>query len=158
MSGLAGTMPATLCVFRHGGADYAIDVALAGEVVPMQAPTPVPRCPDGVLGLINLRGQPLAVVDPAALLGLPAHADSGGLRHLLVIRTDVRLAGLPIQSCEGIFAAAPNGFRAPAPVGKPTWVAGFQSFPNRPGLVATIIDGQDLLARLASLRFHRHAH
>jgi purine-binding chemotaxis protein CheW len=142
---------ATICVIRIGDACLAIDVALVGEVVPLERITPLPRCPAQVVGLTELRGQPLAVVDLAQLLELPAPAQTQ--RQLLVLRTDVRLAGLPIDGCEGILAAAPGEFRHATRHAEPSWVAGFQGFKARPDLLATIIDSTDLLARLSRLRF-----
>ena len=143
----------TLCVVRRGDACLAVEVALVGEVVPLTTVVPLARCPAAVLGLTELRGQPLAVVDVAQLLGLPRPAAGDPpARHLLVLRTGVRLAGLPIDHCDGVLTADPEGFRQVSRHGEPSWVAGFQAFPSR-GLLATVIASADLLARLGRLRF-----
>lgn len=59
------------------------------EVLPAARPTPLPGAPDSVIGVLNVRGEPVVVVDGAACLGHP----SGGMRasHRLVV---VRAAGL----------------------------------------------------------------
>jgi chemotaxis signal transduction protein len=60
------------CTFTLGGHRFAVDVADAREVVVFDAMTPVPLAPSFVLGLANLRGTVMPVVDLAPLLGLPA--------------------------------------------------------------------------------------
>ena len=140
----------SLCVFSHHGSRYALDVALVGEVLDTGNITPLPRCPLAVLGLVSLRGRPLAVVDSARLLDLPAHLDGPGGR-LLVIRTPARLAGLTVDHCDGVLAADPARFSAANRLIEPPWVAGFQRFPGLP--TATVINGPELVARLDHLRF-----
>lgn len=50
---------------------YALELARVREVVADPAPAPLPTSPAAVLGLFNLRGQVLPVLDTAVLLGLP---------------------------------------------------------------------------------------
>ncbi|GDY11804.1 hypothetical protein LBMAG53_06820 [Planctomycetota bacterium] len=143
----------TRCVVRHGDSCLAVDAVLVGEIVPLAAITRLARCPAAVLGLTDLRGQPLPVVDLGQLLEFSSPAATGSpARQLLVLRTEVRLAGLPIDRCEGVLAADPADYRQSSRHGEPSWVAGFQAFPSR-GLLATVIDSADLLARLGRLRF-----
>ena len=49
---------------------YALELAWVREVVIDPAPAPLPTTPATVIGLFNLRGQVLPVLDTAALLGL----------------------------------------------------------------------------------------
>ena len=65
------------CAFTLGGHRFAVDVAEAREVVVFEAMTPVPLAPSFVLGMANLRGTVMPVVDLAPLLGLPARAATG---------------------------------------------------------------------------------
>ena len=59
------------CAFTLDGRRFAVDVADAREVVVLEAITPLPLAPPFVLGLANLRGTVMPVVDVAPLLGLP---------------------------------------------------------------------------------------
>src|SRR5918997_3595908 len=53
------------------GADrYALELIDVREVVPEPLLTPLPDAPPGVLGLVNVRGDVVPVLDTAALLGL----------------------------------------------------------------------------------------
>jgi len=147
----------TCCVFRLHDTSFALDVALAGEVIEAQTPRALPRCPDAVLGLVNLRGQAVAAVDLAAVLELPAPPASSPVRQMLVLRTHVRLVALPIHGFDGVLSAEAAGFRSANHGAEASYIAGFQTFPSKPGLVATVLDSADLLARLDRLRFQRSA-
>ncbi|HTF88608.1 MAG TPA: chemotaxis protein CheW [Planctomycetota bacterium] len=61
---------AQYCSFRLGAAEYALDVADVQEVLRGLEWSPVPLAPASVIGLMNLRGQIVTVVDLAKLLGL----------------------------------------------------------------------------------------
>src|SRR5687768_6740409 len=65
-----------LCAFWLGEHCYGLQTALVGEVVTVEALTPVPLAPAPVRGLFNLRGAPVALVDLAQVLELP-DASSG---------------------------------------------------------------------------------
>ncbi|TXG98045.1 MAG: chemotaxis protein CheW [Nevskiaceae bacterium] len=62
--------------FWLGGQSYGIDILQVQEVLARAEIEPVPRAPADVLGVINLRGSIVTVVDLRARLGLPA-ADGG---------------------------------------------------------------------------------
>jgi chemotaxis signal transduction protein len=71
-SGGRGARPFELgvCVFHIGAERYGLDVALVGEVVAVDHVIAVPGAPAGVLGLFNLRGTPVALLDLSRVLGL----------------------------------------------------------------------------------------
>jgi purine-binding chemotaxis protein CheW len=79
--------------FRVGAESYAVPVAHVLEVAEVGVLTPVPGAPPAVLGVRNLRGQVLPVIDLAAVFGAhrtqPAAklvvADKGGRRAGLAI-------------------------------------------------------------------------
>jgi chemotaxis signal transduction protein len=59
------------CVFVLGGAPFAVDVRGAREVVILDTFTRVPGAPDVLVGVANLRGTVLPIVEARPLLGLP---------------------------------------------------------------------------------------
>ena len=61
-----------LCTFLVDDLHLGIDVTDVQEVIRFQQMTAVPLAPEVVLGLINLRGQIVTVLDLRAMLGLPA--------------------------------------------------------------------------------------
>jgi purine-binding chemotaxis protein CheW len=104
-------------IFRLGEARYALPLEAVLEMTDMPAVTPVPFVPDWVLGVTNLRGDILAVLDLAELCALPANAGGrrgGSKGRLLVTRNDSGnvQAGLLVDGVDGI-AAIPSGELAP---------------------------------------------
>ncbi|MGE5371886.1 MAG: chemotaxis protein CheW [Solirubrobacterales bacterium] len=50
-------------VFRLGSEEYAIDIGKVQEIIRMPEITALPQTPDYVLGVVNLRGNIIPVVD-----------------------------------------------------------------------------------------------
>lgn len=57
--------------FEFSGERYALDIALAREIVEMVPITPVPRAPPHIAGIINLRGEITTVLNLSTILGIP---------------------------------------------------------------------------------------
>jgi purine-binding chemotaxis protein CheW len=78
-------------VLPIGDDRYAVDLTDVREVVPDPALTPLPGAPPAVLGVVNLRGELVPVLDTATLLGV------GRLERVAfvaVAEADEGLAGL----------------------------------------------------------------
>lgn len=88
---------------RVAGEHYALPVDAVLEVAEIGDVTPVPGAPPAVLGVRNLRGQLVTVVDLATLFGLEA----GGLPERIVVAEDGdRRAGLAVDSIPEVEAFA----------------------------------------------------
>jgi len=147
------------CAFWLGEHCYGLDIALVGEVVEIDALAPVPLAPAPVRGLFNLRGTPVALVDPSKMLALPEppmtdEPRPGRPLSALVLRTDTLLIGLLIRRMEmvitrgkGIFSAA-EATDAEHPV-----VAGFLELAERGGLTVTVLDTDAVLAHVERLKY-----
>jgi purine-binding chemotaxis protein CheW len=55
-----------------GGKPFAFPVTAVREVVQMIEPTPMPAWPDAALGIIDIRGELLPLVDVSEVLNRPA--------------------------------------------------------------------------------------
>jgi purine-binding chemotaxis protein CheW len=77
---------------------YALPVADVLEVAELGDVTPVPGAGPAVLGVRNLRGQVLPVVDLAKLIGLPASQPC----RMVVAEHGDRKAGLAVDSVDGV--------------------------------------------------------
>jgi len=58
--------------FRLGAESFAVDVAKVREVLDLNEITRVPQTPDYMLGVINLRGRVVPVIDLRLRFGLPS--------------------------------------------------------------------------------------
>ncbi len=70
--------------FQLGEAAFGIEARLVQEVVKVGDITPVHNAPEEVVGIRNLRGRIVTVVDLAAALGLGAVAQAAESRLLIV--------------------------------------------------------------------------
>lgn len=52
-------------VFRVGQEDFALPIEQVNSIIRYEPPTPVPRAPEAVLGVINMRGSVIPVIDLA---------------------------------------------------------------------------------------------
>jgi purine-binding chemotaxis protein CheW len=57
--------------FRVGNEDFAVPLLLVREVISIPDTTPIPRSPDHFVGLMNLRGKVISIVDLRKKLKLP---------------------------------------------------------------------------------------
>jgi purine-binding chemotaxis protein CheW len=89
------------CVVLLGGRPFAVDVTDAQEVVVLRTTTPVPGAPPTVLGVMNLRGSIMPIVEARPLLGLPMHTRSD---RALVLADGDRRAAVVIEGVLGLAA------------------------------------------------------
>ncbi|MBO4355125.1 MAG: purine-binding chemotaxis protein CheW [Methanomicrobium sp.] len=57
--------------FEISGVNYALDIQMTREIVEMMPITPVPRAPEYIAGIINLRGEITNILSLNYLMGLP---------------------------------------------------------------------------------------
>ena len=65
---------------------YAVETTFVREVCPMKEITPVPCTPPFILGVINVRGQIITVIDIKKFFDLP-HQDFTRLNKVLIVKT-----------------------------------------------------------------------
>ena len=76
---------------------YGINVMQVQEVLPMSEIAPVPGAPPYVLGIINLRGNVVTVVDTRMRFGLsPRETDDDS--RIVVVETGSQVAGILVDS------------------------------------------------------------
>ena len=90
-------------VFRVSAERFALPLEAVREVVLPQPPfARVPRVSEAVPGVMNLRGRVLAVVDLAALVGLPAQRLREGSGQVLILDQGKRALGILIGGVQGV--------------------------------------------------------
>ena len=84
---------------RVANEDYALPVNEVLEVCELGEVTPVPGAPTAVMGLSNLRGNVMAVLDLATILRLPGQPDPD---RIVVAAHGGRRAALAVDSIVGV--------------------------------------------------------
>lgn len=77
-----GQQAAHVVEFNLGSESCAIDIDVVDGIVEMKQITRVPRAPTAVDGVIDLRGETTAVIDPKAFLSV---GESSGAENILVL-------------------------------------------------------------------------
>ena len=99
--------------FRVGGQEFCIEVLSVREIRGWTPATPVPNAPSYVLGVVNLRGTVLPVLDLGARLGLPAATPAA--RHVIIVAwIGERLVGLLVDAVSDIVSVG-SGMLQPLP-------------------------------------------
>ncbi|MBI5523611.1 MAG: purine-binding chemotaxis protein CheW [Desulfarculus sp.] len=70
-SSLAERISGKYLTFDLAEEEYGLEILRVREIIGMMEITPVPRTPDYVLGVINLRGKVIPVIDLRLKFGLP---------------------------------------------------------------------------------------
>jgi chemotaxis signal transduction protein len=101
-SAVAETTPALrACLFTVSGSRLAVDVRSAREVALFDELTTVPRAPRHLVGVANLRGTVVPIVDVGPLLGRPALRSSRSVRTL-VLRDGPLVAAMVVEAVLGL--------------------------------------------------------
>lgn len=96
-----------LVSFRVGQQDYCVDIMTVREIRGWTPATVLPHAPAYVMGVINLRGAVVPIVDLAARLGLGSLAPS--TRHVIIIAViDGQTVGLLVDAVSDILGVAPD--------------------------------------------------
>ncbi len=83
--------------FRLDSEKYGINVMQVQEVLRMTDIAPVPGAPDYVLGIINLRGNVVTVIDTRLRFGLPEQEADDATR-IVIIEADNQVVGILVDS------------------------------------------------------------
>lgn len=92
-----------LTAFKIGEQDFCVDIMAVREIRGWSVPTPLPQTPDYLLGVINLRGAVLPIMDLAGRLGLPPTIPS--VRSvIIVVQVGTRVIGLLVDAVSDILS------------------------------------------------------
>jgi purine-binding chemotaxis protein CheW len=90
-----------LIAFRIGDQEFCVNIMSVREIRGWTTATPLPHAPSYVLGVINLRGAVLPIVDLSAMLGMKAAEPS--VRHVIIVaQAKSRVVGLLVEAVSDI--------------------------------------------------------
>jgi len=100
-----------LVVFSLGREEFAVEVTQVREIMRMEEITRMPKSPNFVEGIINLRGQIIAVVELAKRLNLETGERSGDTRIIVVEAEDIKV-GMIVDSVSEVLRVAADAVEA----------------------------------------------
>jgi purine-binding chemotaxis protein CheW len=90
-----------LATFFLGREEYGVDVRLVQEIIRVTEVTQVPRAPEFIKGVINLRGRIIPVVDLKRKLGL-GEVEVARQSRIVVVKVKERLIGLLVDGASQV--------------------------------------------------------
>jgi purine-binding chemotaxis protein CheW len=84
-----------ICLFSISGDTYAVTVDILAEIIIPQKIFSVPTTPSHVIGIINLRGNIVPIVDIRPALSLPA---SAGANQIIIIGYNQMTLGILVDT------------------------------------------------------------
>jgi purine-binding chemotaxis protein CheW len=99
--GFAVDQEMQVVAFKVGREDFGVDVQKVEGVISLVDITRMPKAPHFVEGIINLRGQIVAVIDLASRLGIET-SERGSATRIVVVEAQEMKVGLIVESPEVI--------------------------------------------------------
>ncbi len=139
---------ALFLVFRLGDDEFGLPIGVVDEVaqVPQQI-TRLPKTPDFLEGVVNLRGDVLPVIDQRRRFDMPPLAKGDG-RRLIVVRTERHRAGLIVDSVSEVLRSHAEAIEpAPDLAGETTRLVHGVLNLEASGRLILLLDPAELLSR-----------
>lgn len=130
--------------FKLCGEVYGINVMQVQEVLRYTEIAPVPGAPNYVLGIINLRGNVVTIIDTRHRFGLsPAEVTDN--TRIVVIESDKHIVGIMVDSVAEVVYLRQSEIETPPNVGKDDSAKFIQGVCNKGEELLILIDLDKLL-------------
>lgn len=130
--------------FRLDSELYGINVLQVQEVLRYTDIVPVPGAPDFVLGIINLRGNVVTVIDTRKCFGLAPH-DPDDATRIVIIESGKQVAGLLVDSVAEVVNIHANKVETAPDVGTTESAKYIQGIANHNKEILILVDVNKLL-------------
>jgi purine-binding chemotaxis protein CheW len=137
--------PLQVVVFTLEGKALALDIVQVQEIIRMVEITPVPKMPPFALGVINLRGKIVPIINIREKLNLPDRPATAKT-SIVLMRSGDRLLGFLADDVTEVMTLPGGSIDKPA--SGPDWIQSdlFLGVGKLPGTLLVIIDGDRLLS------------
>ena len=124
---------------------YGINVMQVREVLRYSEIAPVPGAPDSVLGIINLRGNVVTVIDTRSRFGLMQGEITDNTR-IIVIESERQVIGILVDSVAEVVYLRSSEIDTTPSVGTDESAKFIQGVSNRDGKLLILVDLNKLLS------------
>lgn len=131
--------------FRLDNETYGINVMQIQEVIRVNDIAPVPGAPDYVLGIINLRGNVVTVIDTRKRFGL-APRDMDDNTRVVITETEGHVMGLLVDSVAEVVDIRASEIESAPSVGNDDSARFIQGVYSRDGELLILVDLNKLLS------------
>ncbi len=130
--------------FRLEDERYGVNVMQVQEVLRMTEIAPVPGAPDYVLGIINLRGNVVTVMDTRKRFALPPHEADDATR-IVIIEAEDQVVGILVDAVAEVVYLNQSDIESPPNVGNDESSRYIQGVANRDEGLLILVDLNKLL-------------
>jgi purine-binding chemotaxis protein CheW len=130
--------------FKLAGEEYGVGILAVMEIRGWTPVTAVPHAPPWMLGVINLRGVVVPVID----LRLKFHfaAEYNEFTVVIVVRVADRLAGIVVDAVSDVIMLAASDIKLPSSLGHHADISHIIGFGTADGRMRILLDIERLLA------------
>lgn len=104
-----------LVVMKIANEFYGVDIGAVNTIIRMQEITAIPKTPDFVEGVINLRGSIIPVIDLRKRFGLPVGEITKASR-IVVVEANGQMIGMIVDAVVETLRLPLNAIEPPSPV------------------------------------------
>ncbi|MHB0913423.1 MAG: chemotaxis protein CheW [Armatimonadota bacterium] len=104
-----------LVVFELASESYGVDIGAVNTIIRMQEITEIPRSPEFVEGVINLRGSIIPVIDLRRRFGLSAGEETKASR-IVVVEAGGQMIGMVVDAVTETLRLSQDAIEPPPPV------------------------------------------
>jgi purine-binding chemotaxis protein CheW len=101
-----------LVVFRLGMEEYGVPITQVKEIIHFSKPTRIPRAPNFIEGVINLRGKIIPVLDLNKRFGLET-TDYGDQARIVVVEINEHTVGVIVDEVSEVLRLSTNNIEPP---------------------------------------------
>ncbi|ULQ60213.1 chemotaxis protein CheW [Brucepastera parasyntrophica] len=106
-----------MVTFSLAGKDYAIDIMQVKEIAKDGRFTYVPNTAPYVLGVYNLRGDIIPIIDLRLFFNIPTrHRDASTLENMIIIIIDEQAFGIVVDEIDKVVGISKNAIQPPHPL------------------------------------------
>jgi purine-binding chemotaxis protein CheW len=134
-----------MLVFRLGAEEYGVDILKVQEIRGYEKVTPIPRSPDYLKGVVNLRGAIVPVIDLRLKFGMPDPAYDS-FTVVIVLRIAGRTIGAVVDGVSDVVQLAPKDVRDAPSLGAMVDSSYLAGVATQSGRMILIVDIEKLLS------------
>jgi purine-binding chemotaxis protein CheW len=138
--------PARECLsFQLGGEEYGIDILAVQEIRAYERPTRIANAPEGVLGIINLRGAVVPIVDLRVRLGF-ANPKYDVFTVVIILNLEGRMSGVVVDAVSDVLQLKPEELRDPPELARGSASMPVQALAVLEGRMIVLLDIERMLS------------
>ncbi|NLL52130.1 MAG: chemotaxis protein CheW [Peptococcaceae bacterium] len=104
-----------MVTFSLGTEEFGVDIMKVQEIIRIPPITRVPKAPDFIEGVINLRGNVIPVVNLRVRFGMPPGEETD-LSRIIVLQIDNKIFGVRVDGVTEVMRLSEESIEPPPPI------------------------------------------